>query len=62
MLTRITINLKYIFSKFAIISSFVFGLVSIIQLFFDWNTIGIDSDNLKITEPAVDTTKTSNFD
>lgn len=47
MLTRITINLKYIFSKFAIISSFVFGLVSIIQLFFDWNTIGIDSDNLK---------------
>lgn len=47
MLTRITINLKYIFSKFAIISSFVFGLVSIIQLFFDWNIIGIDSDNVK---------------
>lgn len=47
MLTRITINLKYIFSKFAIISSFVFGLVSIIQLFFDWNTLGIDSDNVK---------------
>ena len=47
MLTIIKINLKYILSKFTIIASSVFGLASIVQLFFDWNTIGIEDDDVK---------------
>lgn len=44
MLKRIEINLKYILSKFTIIASSVFGLVSIVQLFIDWDTIGIKDE------------------
>ena len=47
MLTIIKINLKYILSKFTIIASSVFGLASIVQLYFDWNTIGIEDDDVK---------------
>ena len=47
ILTRIKINLKYILSKFMIVSTTVFGLLSIAQIFFDWNTFGIDECNVK---------------
>lgn len=42
MLTRIKINLKFILSKFTIIASSVFGLVSVLQLFIDWSIFGIE--------------------
>lgn len=47
MFSRIRINIKYILSKFTIIVSTVFGLVSILQLFFEWETVGIKNNDLK---------------
>ena len=44
MLKRIKINIRFILSKFTIIASSFFGLVSIVQLFIDWDTIGIEND------------------
>lgn len=43
-LKRIKLNLKFILSKFTIIASSVFGLVSILQLFVDWSIFGIEND------------------
>lgn len=47
MLTRIRINIKYILSKFTIIASTIFGVVSILQIFFEWETVGIKNNDLK---------------
>ena len=47
MLRRVKINLKYILSKLTIIATSVFSFLSIIQLFFDWHTLGIDDCNIK---------------
>lgn len=44
MIKRIQINLKFILSKLTIITSSVFGLVSILQLFVDWSIFGIEDD------------------
>jgi len=38
MIRRIKINFKYIFTKFTLIVSIVFGIISGIQIFADWNT------------------------
>lgn len=46
MLRRVKINLKYILSKLTIIATSVFSFLSIIQLFFDWHTLGIDDCNI----------------
>lgn len=46
MLNRIRINFKYIVSKFTLIASMVFGTMSIIQIFIDWDIIGIKSNDL----------------
>lgn len=48
MIRRIKINLKYIFTKFTLIVSIVFGIISGIQIFADWNTIGIKDTKNKI--------------
>lgn len=47
LLSRLKINLKYILSKFMIVSTTVFGLFSVGQLFFDWNALGINDCNVK---------------
>lgn len=49
MISRIKNNIKYIFSRFTLIVSIVFGLISGVQLFIDWDTIGIDDAKNKIT-------------
>lgn len=48
MIRRIKINFKYIFTKFTLIVSIVFGIISGIQIFADWNTIGIKDTKNKI--------------
>ena len=47
MLSRIKINLKFILSKFTLIASVIFGLVSVLQSFLDWDTVGIDNCDTK---------------
>lgn len=48
MVNRIKINAKYIFSRFTLIVSIVFGFLSGIQVFVDWDTIGINATKNKI--------------
>lgn len=47
MLARIKNNTKYIFSCFTFISSIVFGIISALQIFVDWDVLGIGSSNIK---------------
>lgn len=47
MLLRIKNNAKYIFTCFTLISSVVFGLISTLQMFIDWNSLGIQNDNIR---------------
>ena len=47
MISRIKINIKYILSIFTIIASVIFGLISVLQLFFDWDTVGINNGDTK---------------
>lgn len=47
MLLRIKNNAKYIFARFTIIASMIFGLISIVQMFVDWNILGIKNDDTK---------------
>lgn len=47
MLQRIKNNAKYIKSRFTLIASMIFGLISIIQLFIGWEVFGIDEKNIK---------------
>lgn len=47
MLIRIKNNAKYIFSCFTVIASVVFGMVSALQIFIDWNVFGVESNNIK---------------
>ena len=47
MIQRVKNNLKYIFSRFTLISSMVFGTISILQMFVDWKTFGIEETDLK---------------
>lgn len=44
MITRIKNNTKYIFSRFTVISSLLFGIISIIQMFVGWDIIGIKEE------------------
>lgn len=48
MISRIKNNIKYIFTRFTFIVSIVFGLISGIQMFIDWDTIGIDDTKDKV--------------
>lgn len=48
MISRIKNNIKYIFTRFTLIVSIVFGLISGIQMFIDWDTIGIDDTKDKV--------------
>ena len=41
MLLRIKNNAKYIFTCFTVISSIVFGLLSILQMFVNWDIFGV---------------------
>lgn len=48
MISRIKNNIKYIISRFTLIVSIVFGLIAGIQMFIDWDNIGIDNTKYKI--------------
>lgn len=48
MIGRIKNNMKYIIHKFTLIVSIVFALLSSIQLFIDWDNIGINNINDRI--------------
>ena len=48
MIRRVRINIKYIFTRFTLIVSIVFGFLSGIQVFVDWDTIGINATKNKI--------------
>ena len=48
MIRRIRINIKYIFTRFTLIVSIVFGIISGIQIFVDWDTLGIYATKNKI--------------
>lgn len=41
MISRIKNNIKYVFSRFTLIVSIAFGSISGVQLFIDWDTVGI---------------------
>lgn len=47
MIERVKNNLKYIRSRFTLLASMVFGSVSILQIFVDWKTFGIEEADLK---------------
>lgn len=47
MLLRIKNNAKYIFTRFTIIASMIFGLISIMQMFVDWDVLGEKGNNTK---------------
>ena len=47
MLLRIKNNAKYIFTCFTVISSIVFGLLSILQMFVNWDIFGVENDDTK---------------
>lgn len=47
MLLRIKNNAKYIFTRFTIVASMVFGLISIVQMFVDWDMLGVNCDDIK---------------
>lgn len=44
MIIRIKNNAKYIFTHFTFIASMIFGLISIIQMFVGWDTLGVKDD------------------
>ena len=46
MINRIKNNIKYIFTRFTLIVSVVFALISGVQMFIDWDNIGINDTNL----------------
>jgi len=48
MVNRVKNNAKYIISRFTLIVSIVFGIISGIQVFVDWDTIGIKETKNKI--------------
>ncbi len=48
MINRIKNNLHFIFNKFTLVVSVVFALISGIQLFIDWDNIGINDIKNKI--------------
>ena len=45
MFNRFKINLKYIVSRFTILTSIFFGFISIVQMFVDWEVFGIEDNN-----------------
>lgn len=47
MLLRIKNNAKYIITRFTLIASMIFGLISIVQMFVDWDMLGIEGDDAK---------------
>lgn len=47
MITRIKNNTKYIFTRFTFIASIIFGLISIIQMFVDWDILGVKDEDTK---------------
>ena len=47
MLLRIKNNAKYIFTRFTIIASMIFGLISIMQMFVDWDVLGVKGNDTK---------------
>lgn len=49
MISRIKNNIKYIFNQFTLIVSIVFEVISGIQLFIGWESIGINNIKYKIT-------------
>lgn len=48
MINRIKNNIKYIFTRFTLIVSVVFALISGVQMFIDWDNIGIDDTMNKL--------------
>ena len=48
MLVRIKNNLKFIFTRFTLITSMVLGLISGTQMFISWESIGVDDTKYKI--------------
>lgn len=48
MINRIKNNIKYIFTRFTLIVSVVFALISGVQMFIDWDNIGIDDTKNKL--------------
>lgn len=48
MINRIKNNIKYIFTRFTLIVSIVFALISGVQMFIDWDNIGIDDTKNKL--------------
>lgn len=48
MISRIKNNIKYSLTRFTLIVSIVFGLISEIPMFIDQNTIGIDDTKDKV--------------
>ena len=49
MLLRIKNNAKYIFTRFTIIASMIFGLISIMQMFVDWDVLGEKGNNTTVS-------------
>lgn len=49
MINRIKNNIKYICTRFTLIVSIVFGMISGVQVFIDWDTIGIVETKYKIS-------------
>ncbi len=47
MLLRIKNNAKYFFSCVTAISSMIFGLISVLQMFMDWDILGVESGDIK---------------
>lgn len=45
MLLRIKNNAKYIFTRFTFISSMIFGLISIAQMFIEWDVLGVKNED-----------------
>lgn len=48
MINRIKNNIKYIFTRFTLIVSVAFALISGVQMFIDWDNIGIDDAKNKL--------------
>lgn len=47
MLLRIKNNAKFIFTRFTVVASMVFGVISIVQMFVDWDILGEKFDDTK---------------
>lgn len=47
MFQRVKINLKYIGSRFTILTSMIFAFISIMQMFIGWEVFGIEENNTK---------------